>query len=98
MQHLLSRTATTRNLHLTYELSFFEDTNRKGRILGRISYVFPSGKSIMSQGHPFDIRRFWHSLCRINRARLAGRDYLKLINGHDPREARFLGLNPPAKA
>ena len=99
MNHLLSRTAETHHQTQSYRLSFFEDCTRKtspAKIIGRISYLFNGRESgHMSQGDPFMIRASWHRLCRINRGRNAGRDYLTLINHMDNRERRVLG-HPPA--
>ncbi len=95
MNHLLNRSASSYNMSMTYSLSFFEDANHKGEIVGRISYVYPKGTSIMSQGDPRMIRGSWHRLCRINRARRSGRAYLHLIKGMtDRRERRVFGHLP----
>jgi hypothetical protein len=100
----LTRSAVTRNHDMTYELEFVQSdapaighARRVPQVTGRIHYLNAKGDRIglMTWGDPFTVRASWHGLCRINRARVAGRPYLHLINTMGDRERRVLG-HPPA--
>ncbi len=72
------RSATTRNYQLKYKLEF--TTGVYGEVTGRILYQFRDGTSSpMTWGSVDDVRGAWHSLCRLNRARVSGRDYRHII-------------------
>jgi hypothetical protein len=99
---LLSRSRVLRTQDLDYELEFIEvqkpsigHCRTELEIQGRIHYIFNGRRSgMMTHGNERDTRASWHRLCRVRRAKAAGRDYLKLINHMDARERRVLG-HPP---
>lgn len=63
-----------------YRVEWFADCNTK-QPMGRISYVFRDGSSSpMSTQTRFECRRSWHHICRIQRAKRNGREYLHIIN------------------
>lgn len=101
---LLDRSRILRTADMDYELEFVEvqkpsfgHCRRELEIQGLIHYIC-NGKRVgsMTFGSERDIRATWHRLCRVKRAKAAGRDYLKLINNMDARERRVLG-HPPLK-
>jgi len=102
---LLSRSRVLRTQNMDYELEFIEiqkpaigHCRREPDIQGRIHYIYQGRRSgMMTSGSERDIRARWHRLCRINRAKSAGRNYLKLINSMDDRERVVLGHSSTLK-
>jgi len=98
-KHLLQRTALSHTPDMSYKLEFLETEKpaighcrRETEITGRIYYVVGGKKiGLMTWGTPWDVRVSWHGLCRLNRARNAGRPYLHIIHCKDPRRRRVLG-------
>jgi hypothetical protein len=104
LEAYLTRHAVTRSNDMTYELEFLVTekpaighARRIPQVTGRIHYLNPRGARVglMTWGDPFTVRASWHRLCRINRARVAGRPYLHLINVMGDWERKVLG-HPPA--
>ena len=87
------RTARTSSIDMSYELEFAEVSKssighcrRETEVKGAIYYVFNGKRSTpMTHGTVNEIRRDWHDLCRINRAKNNGRPYLHMINKQDQR-------------